>query len=187
MLVEQELAAAQSRRSTADTLSIKVETFIKEKLIMQIRTFSQLIEWDRLMHANLAQCLAYGASRHGDERASSLLEYLASHESEMEDLVTAFDRRADPSAAHTYLYDCIPNTLVTTHLVCDDYYAKLDAHAITAAVLDFHQQIIALYRTLIGKEKVQQAAGFIQSLLDKEEAETKRLAMRCVSMEHSQR
>lgn len=150
---------------------------------MPIRTFSQLIEWDRLLHANLAQCLAHSASRHHDERASSLLEYLASHESQMEAMVSELDWRAAPIAAHTYLYDCIPHTLVTTHLACDDYYANLDADTIRAEVFDFHQQIISLYRVLIGKEKFREAVGFMQSLLDKEENETKRMAMRCGTME----
>lgn len=53
---------------------------------MQIKIFAELIEWTRILHANLAYC----ASRHPDERASLLLEYLAAHEAEMEKMVAAF-------------------------------------------------------------------------------------------------
>lgn len=142
---------------------------------MQIKTFSDLIEWTRKLHADLAQCLAHCATRHSDERASLLLEYLASHETEMEKMVTAFEERADPNVALTYLYDYIPHDPITAHLVCDDHYAKLDADAISDEVFDFHEQIISLYRTLVGKAEIQEAAALMQSLLDMEEQETKRL------------
>lgn len=142
---------------------------------MQIKTFSDMIEWTRTLHANLAQCLAHCASRHRDERVSLLLGYLASHETEMEKIVAAFERQADPKVSRTYVYDYIPHNPITTHLVCDDHYAKLDADAICAEVFDFHEQIISLYRTLSGKAEIREAAELMQSLLDMEEHETKRL------------
>lgn len=142
---------------------------------MQIKTFSELIEWTHSLHADLALCLAHCASRHSDERASLLLDYLASHESAMEKMVAAFARQADPNAGHTYVYDYIPHNPVATHLLCDDHYAELDADAIGIEVMEFHQQIISLYRTMIGKAEISAAVELMQSLLDMEENETKRL------------
>ncbi len=78
---------------------------------MEVKTFIDLIEWTRNLHGKLARCLTHCASCHIDERASMLLEYLASHETEMERMVEAFERQADPKAARTYVYDYI-----TTHL-----------------------------------------------------------------------
>ncbi len=150
---------------------------------MEIRTFFDLIEWTRKLHANLAECLAHCASRHGDERASLLLEYLASHETEMEKIVAAFERQADSKAARTYVYDYMPHNPVTTHLVCDDHYTNLDADAISAEVFDFHEQVISLYRTLIGKAEIREAAELMQSLLDMEEHETKRLVRQVERMD----
>lgn len=142
---------------------------------MEIRHFSDLIEWTRKLHANLAECLAHCASQHEDERARLLLDYLASHEAEMEKMVAAYERQADPKAAGTYVYDYIPHDPITTHLVCDDHYARLDAEAISAEVFDFHEQIISLYRTLVGKAEIREVADLMHSLLDMEENETKRL------------
>ena len=142
---------------------------------MQIRTFSDLIGWTRSLHANLAKCMVHCASRHSDERAKMLLEYLASHETEMEKMVAAFERQADPKAMHTYVYDYIPHDPITTHLVCDNHYAKLDSSAISAEVFDFHEQIISLYRSLVGRAEIREAAELVQSLLDMEGHETKRL------------
>lgn len=142
---------------------------------MQIKTFSELIEWSRSLHADLAQCLSHCAALHSDERASLLLHYLASHESEMEEMVAAFARQADPRAARTYVYDYIPHNPMATHLECDDHYAQLDADAISAEVLAFHEQIISLYRTMTSKAEIGDAVELMQSLLDMEENETKRL------------
>ncbi|WP_197911721.1 hypothetical protein [Kineobactrum salinum] len=61
---------------------------------MEVKTFLDLIEWTRKLHAKLAECLAHCASHHQDERASLLLDYLALHETEMEKMVAAFERQA---------------------------------------------------------------------------------------------
>jgi rubrerythrin len=148
---------------------------MEEKSIMQIKTFSDLIEWTRELHENLAECLAHCAPRHRDERASSLLEYLASHETKMEKMVSGFERQADPKASGTYVYDYIPHNPITTHSICDGHYAKMDYDGICTEVFDFHEQIISLYRTLLAKADIPEAEELMQSLLDMEENETKRL------------
>jgi hypothetical protein len=150
---------------------------------MDVKTFFDLIEWTRGLHGRLARCLAHCASLHDDERASLLLQYLASHEVDMERMVAAFERQADPKAARTYVYDHIPHNPVTTHLVCDDHYARLGADAISAEVFDFHEQIISLYQTLIGKAEIPEAVELMQSLLDMEEHETKRLVRQVERMD----
>lgn len=150
---------------------------------MEIKTFFDLIEWTRQLHGKLAKCLAHCASHHSDERASMLLEYLASHETDMEKMVAAFERQADPKAAHTYVYDYIPHNPITTHLVCDDHYTKLDADAISAEVFDFHEQIISLYRSLVSKAEIPEAKELMQALLDMEEHETKRLVRQTERMD----
>ena len=142
---------------------------------MEVKTFFDLIDWSRDLHANLAKCLAHGASRHQDERAALLLDYLASHESDMEEMVASFERKADPKAAQTYVYDYMPHNPITTHMVCDDHYATLDADAIRTEVVDFHEQIISLYQTLVGKAEIPEAEELVALLLDMEENETKRL------------
>lgn len=142
---------------------------------MQIKTFSELIEWTRSLHADLTLCLAHCAALHRNERASLLLDYLASHESAMEKMVAAFARQADPQAARTYVYDYVPHNPIATHLECDDHYAELDADSISAEVLGFHKQIISLYRTMSSKAEIGEAVELMQSLLDMEEHETKRL------------
>lgn len=150
---------------------------------MKIKTYSELIEWTRTVHADLAQCLAHCAPLHPDERASLLLDYLASHENEMEKMVAAYERQATPNASNTYLYDYLTHNPITIHLVCDEHYAKMDSGAINAEVFDFHEQIISLYRTLVGKAEIREAVDLMRSLLEMEEQETKRLVRQVQRMD----
>lgn len=143
---------------------------------MQIKTVFELIEWTRALHGHLAQCLADCASGHPDERASSLLAYLATHEAEMEIKVTTFNRQADPKATHTYVYDYIPHNIMSAHQVCDDLSAHRDIDAIRAAVFDFHRQINDLFRTLLSTAVIPEATDLLQALHDMEQNEARRLA-----------
>lgn len=150
---------------------------------MEIKTFSDLISWTRQLHAALAECLAHCATIHPDERASMMLDYMATHEAEMEKMVAAFERQADPKAGRTYIYDYIQRNPITSHLVCDDHYAKLSADAIRSEVYGFHEQIIALHRNLIGKAEIEEALELVQSLLEMEESEVKRLVRQVERMD----
>ena len=142
---------------------------------MKIETFFDLIEWSRTLHETLANCLSHCAALHDDEQAALLLDYLASHEIDMMNMVAGFERQADPKAARTYVYDYVGHDPIAAHLVCDDHYAKLNAEAISAEVFAFHEEIISLYRSLIGKAEIPVALELVQWLLDMEEHETKRL------------
>lgn len=142
---------------------------------MEVKTILDLIEWSRSLHAQLAQCLSHCAKIHPNERAVMLLEYLASAETELANMVADFEHQADPNVANTYVYDHMPHEPVKTHLECDDHYAQLDADAISGEVFDFHEQIIDLYRTLLGKAELPEVEELMQMLLDMELNETKLL------------
>lgn len=143
---------------------------------METRTYFDLIDWSRQLHAKLAECLDHCTSLHENERASALLEYLAKHELAIEKMVSGFEDQADPKAAKTYVYDYIERNPIKTHLECDDHYARLDFDQIFAEVMDFHEQIIELYRSLIRQADIPEASELVQALLDMELKETKLLA-----------
>jgi hypothetical protein len=142
---------------------------------MEIKTIIDLIEWSRSLHEQLAQCLSHCAKRHQDERAVMLLEYLTSCETTLADMVADFEGQADPKAAKTYVYDLLPHTPVQVHLECNDHYASLSADEISAEVIDFHEQLIELYRSLMNKAEIPEVEELVQMLLDMELNETKLL------------
>ncbi|MFL1467736.1 ATPase [Marinobacter sp. HN1S83] len=143
---------------------------------MEIKTFGELIDWTRGLHAHLARCLAHCATKNEEERARALLDYLATHESEIERIVKEFENQGDAKALDTRVYDYLAHNPVKTHRTCDEPYAELDFEGICREVFDFHEQIIDLYRTLIGKAEIPEAKELLESLLTMEENESMRLA-----------
>lgn len=143
---------------------------------MDIRTFRELIEWTRDLHANLARCMSHCATKNEEERAKALLDYLATHESEVERIVNEFERQGDTKALETRVYDYLSHNPIKTHRTCDEPYAKLDFAGISREVFDFHDQILDLYKTMVGKAEIPEARELLQSLLTMEQNESMRLA-----------
>lgn len=143
---------------------------------MDIKTIGDLIDWSRQLHEHLARCLAHCADRHDEERARMLLDYLADHEAELERVVAEYERRADPKALKTYVYDYLEHRPIRTHRTCDAHYASLDVEGICREIFDFHDQVIDLYRSLVGKAAIPEAKQLLEALLELEEHEAMRLA-----------
>lgn len=143
---------------------------------MDIKTFGELINWTRDLHAHLARCLSHCATKNEEERARALLDYLATHESEMERIVNEFKSQGDSKALETRVYDYLSHHPIKTHRTCDEPYAQLDFEGICREIFDFHDQIEDLYRTMADKAEIPEAKELLQSLLTMEENEAMRLA-----------
>lgn len=143
---------------------------------MEIKTFGELIDWTRDLHQHLARCLGHCATLHEEERARALLDYLSSHEAELARIVAEFENQGDAKAMDTRVYDYLSHNPVKTHRTCDKPYEKLDFEGICHEVFDFHDQIIDLYKTLIGVAVIPEAKELLESLLTMEKNESMRLA-----------
>ena len=143
---------------------------------MDIKTFGELINWTRDLHAHLARCLAHCATKNEEERARALLDYLATHESGMERIVNEFKSQGDSKALETKVYDYLSHHPIKTHRTCDEPYAQLDFEGICKEIFDFHDQIEGLYRTMADKAEIPEAKELLRSLLTMEENEAMRLA-----------
>ena len=143
---------------------------------MHIRTFGELIDWTRDLHSHLAGCLSHCATKNEEERARALLDYLAAHESEMERIVSEFERQGDSRALETRVFDYLSHNPVKTHRTCDEPYAKLDFQGICREVFDFHDQIADLYKAMADRAEIPEARELFQALLTMEQNESMRLA-----------
>lgn len=143
---------------------------------MEIKTFSDLIEWTRQLHSHLAKCLVHCSSKNEAERARLLLDYLAEHESKMERMVSAFEMQAEPKVMQTYIYDYLSHQPIQSHRTCDAPYAKLGFDDICQEVFDYHRQIIELYRDIETRAEIPEAKALLGSLLAMEEHEAMRLS-----------
>jgi hypothetical protein len=154
---------------------------------MEINTFGDLIGWTSQLHEQLGQCLAQGASRHEDERARMLLDYLATHETEMAHVVKEFERRADPKALNTYvayLYEALAQQPIQPHRYSDaSFYSALSFDDICREVFDFHDQVVDLYRRLNDEAVIPEASELLESLLEYEHNEAMRLVRQTERMQ----
>ncbi|MBW0147639.1 ATPase [Marinobacter arenosus] len=143
---------------------------------MEIKTFEDLIDWTRQLHAYLAQSLHQSAALNADERASALLDYVSSHEAKLEQAVAEFEKQADSKAMKTRLYDYANHKPIKSHRTCDTHYADLDFEGIEREIFDFHDQVMDLYDALIGKAEIPEAKTLLEDLRSLEEHEAMRLA-----------
>lgn len=143
---------------------------------MEIKTFEDLIDWTRQLHAHLARCLHESASLNKDERASALLDYLSSHESLLEKTVREFERQADPKAMKTRLYDYLNHKPIKASRASDIHYADMAFKDIAREIFQFHDQVMDLYTSLIGKAEIPEAKSLLEDLLALEEHEAMRLS-----------
>lgn len=143
---------------------------------MDIKTLGELIDWTRELHAHLARCLSHCETKHENEQARALLGYLATHESEIERILSEFERQGDAKALGSRVYDYLSHDPIKTHRICDEPYVTLDIADICREVFDVHEQILDLYQTLVGKAEISEARELLQSLLIMGENETRRLA-----------
>lgn len=146
---------------------------------MEIKTFEDLIDWTRQLHAHLAECLHESAEKHKNERASALLEYVSEHERLLEKTVAEFEKQAETKALKTRLYDYADSEHkpIKSHRTCDTAaYTGLDFEGIEREVFDFHDQVMDLYDSLIGKAEIPEAKTLLEQLKELEEHEAMRLA-----------
>lgn len=143
---------------------------------MEIKTFADLIDWTRQLHAHLARCLHESAALNKDERASALLDYISSHERILASAVAEYEKQADPKAMQTRLYDYGVHKPIEKERTCDSHYNDLDFAGIAREIFDFHDQVMALYDNLIGKAEIPEAKSLLEDLKSLEEHEAMRMA-----------
>ena len=94
----------------------------------------------------------------------------------MERIVDGFEKRADPKALNTWVYDYLGHEPIDLQRTCDVPFAQMNFDEICGSVFDVHNQAIDLYRNLLGRADIPEAQELLQALLDMEEHETMRLA-----------
>ena len=143
---------------------------------MEIKTFEDLIDWTRQMHRHLARCFHDSAALNKDERASALLDYVASHETLLEKAVQEFENQADPKALKTRLYDYLNHKPIRASADSYTHYASMSFKDIAKEIFQFHDQVMDLYDSLIGKAEIPEAKSLLEDLLALEEHEAMRLS-----------
>ncbi len=143
---------------------------------MEIKTFGDLIDWTRQMHLHLAKCLRESATQSSNERIGALLDYVAGHESILATAVGEFEKQAKPNVLNTRMYDYLDHRTLISSQICDGRYASMGFDDIVRDIFAFHDQILSLYETLIGKAEIEDVRSLLEDLLALEQHEAKQLA-----------
>lgn len=143
---------------------------------MKVRKISDLIDWTRAMHQQLAERLADGSVQHENELAKLLMSYLAEHEATLKAMIDGFEQRADPKALNTWVYDYLEHESIDLRRFSAKPLEDMNFDEICGLVFDVHNQAIDLYRELLRRADIPEAQELLRALLALEEHETMRLA-----------
>ncbi len=77
---------------------------------------------------------------------------------------------------NTRLYDYGVHKPIESNRTCDLHYRELDFAAIEKEIFDFHDQVMDLYDSLIGKAEIPEAKALLEDLKALEEHEAMRMA-----------
>lgn len=142
---------------------------------MQVETLRDVLHGTKEFHQHLSQCLSHGADKNIDERAQMLLTYLSDHEKSLTKAISGFQASGEEHALNTWFYEYIQEHPIIRHVHCDAPFAELDARQIMEVIVDQHQQVIELYRTLASQAVIPSAVELLEALRSLEEHESMRM------------
>lgn len=143
---------------------------------MSIKSVEALVDWTQDVHGHLAQCLEAAALAGSDERARQLLAFLAGHEQRLANIVAGFVAQSEPRALHTRVPDYGEHEPIDAAQLCNKPWHSMTFDQISAEVFAIHNQVMELYRDLIGRSAIPEELALVQALLDAEEQETRQMA-----------
>ena len=150
---------------------------------MQVETLSDVLDWTKAIHTNLADCLTHCGEGSERERIKILLDYLAHHERELSRVLTLTKQHATPAALNTWCYDYFEKYPVKPHEECHAEFRDMDTRQATATLLSVHEKIIGLYRYLHSRAEVTSSRELLEQLMALEEHKAMRIARDTARME----
>lgn len=150
---------------------------------MQVETLSDVLDWTKAIHTNLADCLTHCGEGSECERLKMLLDYLAHHERELSRVITLTKQHATPAALNTWCYDYFEKYPVKPHEECHGEFSDMDTRQVVATLLAVHEKIIGLYRYLHPRAEVTSSRELLEQLMKLEEHEAMRIARDTARME----
>ncbi len=139
---------------------------------MSIESVESLIDWTRNLHFRLAKALAAAQRSQQDERASELLGYLQQHENRLGELVTGFEKRADPKALNTMVQDYETHSPIDIDQLCNKPFGAMSYDEIATEVLATHNHMLELYDFLISRAPIPEEVELLEKLLTMQRHET---------------
>ena len=143
---------------------------------MKAETLHDLLQWTQAFHTHLAAKLEQCEKQETAERAKMVLGYLAHEEKYLAQLVGEYSESASDNALNTWCYDYLENASAAPLLSADQPLEAMSIDEIVADVEQRHNQLIGLYKHLLGRVDVPSAIKLLKELVSLEEHEAMRVA-----------
>ena len=135
---------------------------------MQVETLSDVLDWTKAIHTNLADCFTHCGEDSERERLKLLLDYLAHHERELGRVLDLTKQDATPAALNTWCYDYFDKYPVKPHEECHAEFHDMETRQVVATLLAAHEKIIGLYRYLHSRAEVTSSRELLEQLMELE-------------------
>lgn len=143
---------------------------------MKVETFSDVLDWTRAVHRNLADCVAHAGKGARREKTQMLLDYIRDHENRLCDVLESSKEDASPAALNSWAYEYFSQAPILPEEACTVDFKDKDTGEIINAVLARHNKIIEFYRYMARQAQVPSTEELMNSLLELERNEARRMA-----------
>lgn len=138
---------------------------------MYTETLRDALEWTSKFHSDLRDCMLRCSEQATSERTALLLDYLATHEEKLAQLIIHFKQQGDTHALNTWCREHFEKKPVIQHSLNDRPLAELTPDELLEYVTFHHSQIIDLYKTLLAKAPIPAMTELLNQLVSLEEHE----------------
>ncbi|MBC6905204.1 hypothetical protein DWB84_06985 [Saccharophagus sp. K07] len=109
------------------------------------KTLNELMIWTQEFHREMAERFQQAAKATTNERSRMLLEYLAGHENQLEELVERFREKAPENALNTLISEYKEQFHPSKHDSRNHPYATMETGDILHELEEQHRRVIRLY------------------------------------------
>ncbi|MEZ5529131.1 MAG: ATPase [Porticoccaceae bacterium] len=138
---------------------------------MQVETLKDVLHWTSRFHENLSEVLQLSSVETTNTRIQLLLGYLAEHEHKLAQVLEQFELTGNKNALDTWCYEYLDKTPIIQQKIGPHIFDDIDEDQIMLSVTTQHQQVIELYRYLLGRADIEPAKELLESLVSLEEHE----------------
>lgn len=141
---------------------------------MRFQQVREILEWNQAIHEHLAQRYSELADQSGRERVTLMLQYLADHETALQNAVQAYETDAADALLDTW-FEHAPELELPPSL------AELKINLQKASVMDIvkiavntHEYLMSIYRELHDQTDIATAREMFANLLEMEQHDAMR-------------
>ncbi|PIE40664.1 MAG: ATPase [Gammaproteobacteria bacterium] len=142
---------------------------------MKIKTLRDVLSWTQSFHQELSNTFKELGDTSDSTRLQLLLEYLAEQEQSLANVMDEFEETTSENALNTWCYDFLANNPIQMIDTSEKPLSQWNTTEIINAVEKQHNQVISLYRHLLGHVETPSATDLVKKLLNLEEHEAMKM------------